>query len=267
MPTIALSSQYFRRLRNFRPGDRIRNEGNLPRAAALVRQSLESHHQLHILDDGVMQITARLEHRFALKESEGAGDDDVATKSVPAKSAKEERAQILDDLNAGQQVRRYRRLLDAPMLHQRAVDDANRPSGRNDIGGVKKWTHHALQTVGFDEGVGVHRAHQLAASEAQTNVQRIGLASILLVDDDQARISRRAIQRSNQLRLDVSLVDRLHRNEIELLDEDLDGPILRPVANDDHFETGVVQRQQRAQTRFDCRLLVVSRGQNRDRWR
>src|SRR5205085_10205214 len=163
---------------------------------------------------------------LALEKAERARDDDVAAESVPPESAEEEGTQVLDDLNAGQQMRRHCRLLDATVFDERSVDDANGTAAGNDISGVKERTDHALQSVSFDERVGVHRADELTASEAQTDVQRVSFAAVLLVDDDESRIRRRPVKRTDGLRRDVPLVNRLHGNEIELLDQYVHGSIL-----------------------------------------
>src|SRR5207237_6004163 len=135
----------------------------------------------------------------------------------------------------------------------------------NDISGVKERTDHALQSVSFDERVGVHRADELTASEAQTNVQRVSFAAVLLVDDDESRIRRRPVKRTDGLRRDVPLVNRLHGNEIELLDQYVHGSILGAIADYDHFQTWILQRQQCAETHFDRRFFVVGRRENGNR--
>ena len=64
---IALTPENPQGFRNFGPRDRIRHKRNLSGARALVRKSLESQHQLHVLADGIVQITACAQHRLAPK--------------------------------------------------------------------------------------------------------------------------------------------------------------------------------------------------------
>src|SRR5256885_2421370 len=94
MPAIALPSQLSCALRNFGPGDGIRNERDPSRPALLVRQALETYHELHVLADSVVQVSTRIQNRFALEQSKRAGDDDVTTKPIPPESSEQERAQI-----------------------------------------------------------------------------------------------------------------------------------------------------------------------------
>ncbi len=49
-----------------------------------------------------MHVSADVEHRVAAKQPEGAGDDEVAAEPVPAETAGQEGAQVLDRLKCGQ---------------------------------------------------------------------------------------------------------------------------------------------------------------------
>jgi len=116
--------------------------------------------------------------------------DDVAAEPIPSQSAEEKTAEILNDLNAGECICRNVGLHDPAEFHFRSVDDSNRPARRNDVRLVKKWTHHPLQSIALDQRIRIHRADQLSAREAETNVQRVRLAAVLLVYDDERRIGR-----------------------------------------------------------------------------
>src|SRR2546423_5843859 len=264
MPAIALPSEYPHRLRNFGPSDRIGNESDRARPAALVREPLEPQHQLHVLSDGVVQIPSRAQHRFASEKSERARDDDVAAEPIPSESSEQERPQILDYLHASECVDWNARSYDASELHLRSVDDADGAAGRNDVGRVDEWPHHPLQSVGLNESVGVHCAHQLALREAQSDVQCVCLPSILLVDDYERRIARRTVQVPHLLGFDAPLIDRLDRHEIESLLQHLYSSVLRPVVDYDHLKARILESEQGPQTYLNRSLLVERRGENRD---
>src|SRR5215212_4509045 len=135
VPSVALTSEDFGRLRHFGPGHRVWNERDLSRPSLFVGQPLEAQYQLHILADGVVQIAAGGDDCFALKQAERSGDDDVPAESVPAEPAEQECAQILDHLNAGEQAGRHSGPYHPAVLHLRSVDNANCPAGGDDIGG------------------------------------------------------------------------------------------------------------------------------------
>ena len=106
VPAITLPSQHLHRLGNLSPRHRIRHKSDFAGTAPLVRKPFEPQHQLHILADGVVEVPAGAQHRFASEQTKSAGDDDVAPQAVPSESAEQESPQILDDLHAGERVDR-----------------------------------------------------------------------------------------------------------------------------------------------------------------
>src|SRR6266550_246119 len=122
-------------------------------------------------------------------------------------------------------MRRDRRPGDTTVFDLRAIDHADRAARRYDVGRVEERPHHSLQSVGLDQGVRVHRANQLTARETEPDVQSVGLAAIFFVDHDERGISRGPIEGTHRLSFYPQLVDRLHRYEIEPINEYLYGPI------------------------------------------
>ena len=102
MPPITLSTEDSCGFRYLRPRNRVGNESNLARTSLFIGEPLEPQHELHIFADSIVQISSRLQHRFALKQPERAGDNDIAAKPVPAESAEEKGAEVFDYLNSCQ---------------------------------------------------------------------------------------------------------------------------------------------------------------------
>src|SRR6202022_3392387 len=144
------------------------------------------------------------------EESKRAGDNDVAAEAVPSESAEKKCAEIFHDLDARQRGRRDPGLDDSAELYFRSIDDSNSPSWGADIRRIQERPHHPLQSVALDERVGIHRANELAAREAESNVQRVRLATVLLIDDDERRIRRRAVYGAHRFRAYALFVNRLH---------------------------------------------------------
>ena len=162
---------------------------------------------------------------------------------------------------------RHRGLFDPTVFNLRAIDDPDGAARRDDVGRVQERPHHSLQSVCLDQRVGIHRANQLTAREAEPDVQSVGFAAVFFVDDYERRISRRPIKRADRFGFDLLLIDRFHRHEIEAVDQHLNGPILRSITYDNQLETRVVKCQQGTQTRLDRGLFVERGRQNGDGWR
>ena len=162
-------------------------------------------------------------------------------------------------------------LRQADVEHLAAVDRAavrdpdDAAGGDDQVGVVDDRLGDPQQRVLLEDRVGVDRADVGVARGVQAGVQRVRLAAVLLVDQPQLRLAARDVGAADGLgreRVAQRLAD---RDQVEGLDEPLDGRVRRAVVDDDDLVLGVAQREQRVDRLDDAGLLVVGGQQHRDR--
>src|SRR5437899_12924464 len=67
------------------------------------------------------------------EQAERAGDDEAAAEAVPAEATEQERAQVLDHLDAREQAAGNPGVAHAAVLHRAAVGHADRAADRGDL--------------------------------------------------------------------------------------------------------------------------------------
>ena len=218
MPAVALAAEHRRASRELRstPPGRARKR-SYAGPPLLVRQPLQPQHQLHVLADGVVQVSAGVEHRVAPEEAERARDDDVAAEPVPAEPAEQERAQVLDHLDAGQQLASAPRAsITRPCLTSEPLTTRMVPPVGDDV----RCAYRNGRTIRCSASASI----SVSASIAHTSSPRAKLsptfsASALppfsLSTTTSAGISRGAVEAAHRLGLDALLVDGLHRHQVE----------------------------------------------------
>ena len=111
----------------------------------------------------------------------------------------------------------------------------------HDALGVLHHPAHAYeQRVARKDRVGVDAGDEPIAGDVDACVQRVSLAAVPLVHDDEVRNEPAAIGRPNRLGRER----RPHRHvvllELEGLDDPVERPVLRAVVHDDDLELGIV---------------------------
>ncbi len=144
----------------------------------LALVAVQPQHQLGVLADGGRVIAADLDADVAPEEPEGAGDDQQHAALRPADAAAEEGAQVLDDLQVGEQVARRAHPGQAPVLELRAVDDADDAADGDRLRRGLELPDEARERVGVEHRVGVDRAEERVDRVVDAGVQRIGLAAV-----------------------------------------------------------------------------------------
>ena len=170
---------------------------------ALALVAVQPQHQLGVLADRRRVIAADLDADVAPEEPERAGDDQQHAALRPADAAAEEGAQVLDDLQVGEQVARRAHLGEAAVLELGAVDDADDAADRDRLRRRLELPDQARERAGVEHRVGVDRAEERVDRVVDAGVQRVGLAAVDLVDDDDARLERARVDAADQLRRDV----------------------------------------------------------------
>ena len=120
-------------------------------------------------------------------------------------------------------------------------------------------TPHALeQRLAIEDRVRVDAAYVPVAGDVEARIQRVRLPAVLLVDDDEVRVRRAAVDRAHGLasgrragrtpRTARARTRRRSRSSV---------PSPEPSLTDDHLELRVVEPEERLDGRHDDRLLVV----------
>jgi hypothetical protein len=261
LPAAALARERAEVLGRLGPAHRVGQERDPERLAALAQVAVQAHDELGVLADRVRPPAADGLDRVAAEQAERAGDDEQAVELAPADPADEERPEVLDDLEHGEPARGQADVDDGAVPDPAAVGDAHDATGRDDaLGVVDDRLGHPHQRVLLDHRVGVDRAQVRVAGGVGARVERVGLAAVGLVDDEQVRVPARGVRRADLGRGDRGAQDLLGRDEVERLDEPRQGPVGRAVGHDDDLELGVAQAQEGAD-RLDDPGLLVERGQ------
>src|SRR3989442_3387802 len=138
------------------------------------------------------------------------------------------------------------------------------PHGR-DLAAEQKRPREAQQRVGLDQRVRVHRDDQGEPAGVDGGVEGIGLAPVLLVEDEQARASAGAVQGPQRLGNDRLRIGARHVVEVERVPQPLQRIDLGAVVHHDDLEVAVLERQDGGDARLDGRALVVGGDEDGDR--
>ncbi len=185
-PPVALTRKRSQGFGRFGEGHGFGGELHAGDVATLVGGPSKAHDQLHVLADGVVLVAAHLEQRVAPEQAERAADDEVASERAPGDAADEERARVLHCLRADQGTPWCPQLDDPPVAPLGVIHQANGATDGDRRTIRQERSNELLECVAGNQGVCVDRAHQVARCHVQRRVQRIGLAAVVLVHDDQA---------------------------------------------------------------------------------
>ena len=124
--------------------------------------------------------------------------------------------------------------------------------------GSSTTTAHSLQQrLAVEHRVRIDAADVPEPRDVEPCVERVGLAAVLLVHDDEIRMRPSAIDRPHVLgRKDVPH-EHLVRLQLECLDEPGERLVRGAVVHRDHLELGVFEVEERLDRRDDRGLLVV----------
>ena len=216
---------------------------------------MEAHHDLHVLADRVDACTAILDadlrlHRLrqeapdrddevAAHQREDAGEHEQRAKRGEGDSSLRERAHVLDDLEARDPGLREPHLDDAAVLDERPVRDPDlHADGDDAFAVVHDRSRRQKERVRREQAVGVHARDEFALRDVDRRVQGVGLAAVLLVDQDEAPEPRRErtthlVEAADLRARELRIVVELGPDEVELPEQDVDRLVLRAVVADD----------------------------------
>ncbi len=200
LPAVALAHERAEVLRALGPADRVGEEGDPAGLLALALVAMQPQHELGVLADGRRVIAPDLDADVAPEEPERARDDQQHAALRPADAAAEEGTQVLDDLQVGEQVSRRAHPGKTPVLELRSVDDADDAADGDGLRCGLELPDEARERVGVEHRVGVDRAEERVDRVVDAGVQRVRLAAVDLVDDDDARLERARVHTADQLR-------------------------------------------------------------------
>ena len=103
-----------------------------------------------------------------------------------------------------------------------------------------------------------------ASRRVDAGVDRIGLAAVLLVDQNEVVATDGAIDAADGPSRDWLFVGRGGADQVEGADRDIQRAIPGTVVDQDHFEQRVIQQKQRTNTFGDGRFFVARGRDNRD---
>jgi len=158
-----------------------------------------------------------------------------------------------------------RRLLHDARADLAPVHDAYDAAGRHRLGVLQEGPDDPGQGLGLEETVGVHRAKEGMTAVVDAGVQRVGLASVLLVDDPEVGVDGAAVHAAYPRGIELS-----HRRPGRLLElEGVDHPLQRPVGgsvvDDQDLVAGIPERQEGPGGLDAGRLFVVGWSDEGDR--
>ena len=191
VPPVALAPEHAPRLGHLGPAHGVGDEGDPVGLTALSHDAVETHDQLDVLPDRGRVVSAGLDHELAPEQPERPRDDEQGAQSRPSDPTRQERPQVLDDLQVGEQARRGRHLAHLAVDDARAVGDAHHPSDGDHLGLGQERPDQPEQRVLVEHRVRVHRAKERIPGERQPRVDRVRFAPVGLVDDDQAGVHTR----------------------------------------------------------------------------
>src|SRR5207244_7375974 len=100
MPPLALAREDAARFRDLRPGDGVGNEGDLVADLLPLQVTMQADDEVHVLHHAPRLVPADGVEVLLAEQAERAGDDETAAQAVPAEPAEQERAQVIDHLDA-----------------------------------------------------------------------------------------------------------------------------------------------------------------------
>ena len=106
---------------------------------------MHAHDQLHVFADRIRPIPARFDERFAIEQTECAGDDQQRIEKAERDAPAEKCAQVFDGLKEWEQMARRANFDHASALHLAVVDDAYDAAGGDRRRILEKWFGHVQQ--------------------------------------------------------------------------------------------------------------------------
>ena len=149
---------------------------------------------------------------------------------------------------------------------RRVLRDREVARHADDAGRILDDAAHALEErLAVEDRVGVDAADVPEARDVEAGVQRVRLAAVLLVDDDEVRVGGAAVDRAHRLRRENVPDEHLVRLELERLDQPVERSVSGSVVDRDDLELRILEPEQRLDGRHDGGLLVVRGNDHADR--
>ena len=130
MPAPPLPAEHPQPGRRLAPAHRLGHEHDPVILPAFPQVVMQPDDEFGVLADGVVRHPADLDDQVAAEDAERAGDDDQPAEPGPAGPSHEERAQILDHLDAQQPRPGHAHVDDTATDHLGAVGDAHHATAR-----------------------------------------------------------------------------------------------------------------------------------------
>lgn len=194
LPSRALIAQACQRLGRFGPADDLRHEIDAIGAALLAHMAVDADNELEILADRVMAIAADFDQDGALEDAERTRNQGKHAHVAVGDTRGNEGAHIFHDLEAREPAGRYPYPFDVAAADGGAVHHPDGAADRHQPPIViDEGFGGSQQPVGLDDGIGVDDADERLLRKADAGIGGIRLAAILLVHDEEVRISGRAV--------------------------------------------------------------------------
>src|SRR2546425_10297463 len=100
MPALALAREDAARFWDLRPGDGVGNEGDLVADLLPLQVTMQADDEVHVLHHAPRLVPADGVEVLLAEQAERAGDDEAAAEAVPGEATGQERAPVLDHLDA-----------------------------------------------------------------------------------------------------------------------------------------------------------------------
>ena len=182
--------------------------------------------ELHVFADAMARIAADLYDGGFTERTESSGDDEQHAHYVKPDSTGQESAQIFRGLQRNDRIFRKAYLLHLAFFNFAAAADANnaadRDAGRVAHEGVDNLDERTL----FEDGVRIDGDDDGVGGNVDAGVQRVRLATVLLVQNDQFFVCGGAEDFENLFRLQRLFIRLVEGDELVGVDQQLQRLVL-----------------------------------------
>ena len=199
LPAIPLSGELTNALGSFRPGNRIRNEFDPVRSSEIAAVPVEPNDEFHVLTNGAGVETAGVGNHGTPEGTERSRDDERGANRVPSHPRREERPQILENLESNQDRFRESDIVNCSSVNGASVGDPHDAPDSNRRRIFQERTHDTSEGIRLQDRVGIHGAKERTSRVVQADIESVGLSAVRLVDN-------------NQVSMLDTLIDRVHRS-------------------------------------------------------
>ena len=184
LPSLALLGEHGEGLRRLRPAHWLGNEKNFVVLFQISKMAVDLDDNFQVLADRAVAVAAYCNGDVAAENAERPENEHQGVHPAPRQARHEEGAQIFHGLQQGQGIGGQADRDDASGADGGAVGQTDRsPDGDDPFWIVDEGLDDAQQGIRLQDGIRVDGAKEGHPSQTDPGIQGVGLAPVLLVDD------------------------------------------------------------------------------------